>query len=175
MDGDAVVITPKRAGTATITVSSAQDDNAAATLAVHVGPAFTASGQVYALQGKVMPAAGAADVQVDTPLRIRFDGAPRLGPGASVRVFRAAVDVLRLDGDVDAIGAGPDGRRRVVRYDPVRIDGRDVTIRPHDGRLAYGTGYYVRVVKRQRAHAHGARPDRRRRRPRGFPHRPGSP
>jgi pectin methylesterase-like acyl-CoA thioesterase len=149
MDGDAVVIEPKRAGAATITVASAQDNNAAATLAVRVGPAFTASDRVYALQGKVTPAAGAADVQVDTLLRLRFDAAPQLGPGASVRIFRAAddvlVDVLRLDGDVDDIGPSADGRRRVVRYDPVRIDGRDVTIRPHDGRLAYGTGYYVLV------------------------------
>jgi pectin methylesterase-like acyl-CoA thioesterase len=96
-----------------------------------------------------MPAAGAADVQVDTPLHIRFDSVPKPGPGASVRIFRAAdhalVDVLRLDGDVDAIGPSADGRRRVVRYDPVRIDGRDVTIRPHDARLAYGTDYYVLV------------------------------
>jgi pectin methylesterase-like acyl-CoA thioesterase len=149
MIGDAVVITPKRAGAATIAVSSARDNNAAATLAVHVGPAFTASGRVYALQDKVMPAAGAADVPVDTPLRIRFDGAPALAPGASVRIFRAAddalVDVLRLDGDVDAIGASADGRRRVVRYDPLSIDGPDVTIRPHDARLAYGTEYYVLV------------------------------
>ena len=149
MDGDAVVIAPQRAGAATITVSSVQDNNAAATLAVSVGPAFTASGQVYALQGKVMPAVGAADVQVDTPLRLRFDGEPKPGPGASVRIFRAAddalVDVLRLDGDVDEIGAGADGRRRVVRYDPVAIDGPDVTIRPHDARLAYGTEYYVLV------------------------------
>jgi len=149
MDDDAVVITPKRAGAATITVASAQDNNAAATLAVHVGPGFTASDRVYALQGKVMPAAGAAGVPVDTPLHLRFDAAPRLGPGASVRIFRAAddalVDVLRLDGDVDAIGPSADGRRRVVRYDPVRIDGRDVAIRPHDARLAYGTEYYVLV------------------------------
>jgi pectin methylesterase-like acyl-CoA thioesterase len=149
MDGDAVVITPRRAGAATVTVSDARDNNAAATLAVHVGPAFTVSGQVVDLQGKVMPAAGAADVQVDTPLHIRFDGEPHPGSGASVRIYRAAddalVDVLRLDGDVDAIGPSADGRRRVVRYDPVRIDGRDVTILPHDARLAYGTEYYVLV------------------------------
>lgn len=149
MDGDAVVITPKRAGAATITVSSAQDNNAAATLAVRVGRAFTASDRVYALQGKVTPAPGAVGVQVDTPLHLRFDAAPQLGSGASVRILRAAddalVDVLRLDGDVDNIGPSADGRRRVVRYDPVRIDGPDVTIRPHDGQLAYGTDYYVLV------------------------------
>ncbi|KQV47133.1 pectinesterase family protein [Massilia sp. Root335] len=149
MDGDAVVITPLRAGAATITVSSAADNNAATTLAVRVGPVFAASDRVYDLRGKAMPAAGAADVQVDTPLRLRFDAAPKPGPGASVRIFRAAddalVDVLRLDGDVDAIGTSADGRRRVVRYDPVRVDGREVTIRPHDAQLAYGTEYYVLV------------------------------
>ena len=149
LDGDAVVITPRRTGAATVTVSDARDNNAAATLAVHVGPAFAASGRAGEVQGKVVPAAGAADVQVDTLLHIRFDSEPKLGRGASVRIFRAAddalVDVLRLDGDVDAIGPSADGRRRVVRYDPVRIDGRDVTIRPHDARLAYDTDYYVLV------------------------------
>lgn len=149
IDGGNVVITAKRAGTATITVSSSADNNAAAALAVNVGPAFAAPQTKVALEGRESPRAASQGVPADTLLRLRFDAAPKLGPGASLRIHRVAddalVDVLRLDGDVDAIGAARDGRQRVVRYQPVEIDGSEVTFHPHDASLAYDTDYYVLV------------------------------
>jgi pectin methylesterase-like acyl-CoA thioesterase len=66
-----------------------------------------------------------------------------------VRIFRAAdnalVDVIRVGEEIDAIGYPQQEFKRVVRYNPIRIDGTKVTIRPHNARLAYSTGYYVAI------------------------------
>jgi pectin methylesterase-like acyl-CoA thioesterase len=116
-------------------------------IATRVGPAFSVPAGGYPLAGKAMPATG--DVQVDTPLQLHFDTAPTLGIDGSVRIYRAAddvlVDVIRAGSDVNEIGASPDGVRRVLRYTPIEVDGATVTIHPHDARLAYATQYYVLV------------------------------
>jgi pectin methylesterase-like acyl-CoA thioesterase len=118
-------------------------------IAALVGPAFTPAGQGYALEGRLVPAADAADVQPDTLLRISFDQTPRLGQAGSVRIFRAAdhalVDVIRVDGEVDAIGYPGQEFRRAVRYRAVRVDGDTVTIKPHVGRLERGVDYVVAI------------------------------
>jgi pectin methylesterase-like acyl-CoA thioesterase len=149
VDGDTLVVTPVRTGDATITVSSSDDNNVAVSIATRVGPAFATAPGAYPLAGKVRPAAGAGDVQVDTPLQLRFDAAPVQGRDGSVRIYRAGddflVDVIRAGNDVNVIGASPDGVRRVVRYSPIVVDGATVTIHPHDARLAYDTEYYVLV------------------------------
>lgn len=149
VDGDTLVLTPKRAGAAAITIASAQDNNVALTINTQVGPAFAASRQAYALQGRVEPAARASGVPIDSVLKMRFDSAPVLGATGTVRILRAAdnvvVDEVHGGHEVNAIGMAPDGFRRVVRYQPFQIDGNQVTVRLHDGRLAYGTDYYVTV------------------------------
>ncbi|MES2038952.1 MAG: pectinesterase family protein [Pseudomonadota bacterium] len=144
-----IILTALNPGTATITVSSQVDTNVATYLAVSVTPAFTTSAQSYALQGKVSPAAHAEDVPPDTPLQIVFDQAPGLGQGGSVHIFRASdnalVDVIRLGDDIDEIGYAGQEFKRVLRYKPIRVDGKTVTIKPHNARLAYGTEYYIAV------------------------------
>lgn len=149
VDGDTLVVTPRRAGSATITVSSADDNNVAAAIDARVGPAFVTPARSYPLDGKILPAAHAGDVQVDTPLQLRFDAAPLLAASGSVRIYRALddalVDVIRAANEVNVIGASPDGVRRVVRYSGIQVDGAAVTIHPHDARLAYDTEYYVLV------------------------------
>jgi pectin methylesterase-like acyl-CoA thioesterase len=149
VDGDALVVRALRPGNATITVSSTADANLALAIDTAVGPAFAAPDQAYALAGRVLPAAGAREVQVDTLLRLRLDGAPTLGTSGSIRIFRSAdnalVDVIRLGSELDEIGTPRDGFRRVVRFNPIQVDGSDVTIHPHDARLAYDTDYYVQV------------------------------
>jgi pectin methylesterase-like acyl-CoA thioesterase len=147
VEGDALVVTPHRPGNTVITVSSAADPNVAVSIGTAVGPASTASQQAPALAGRVLPAAGASDVQVDTPLRLRFDREPTIGTSGSIRIFRssdnALVDVIRVGNDVDEIGTARDGVKRVVRFNPIEVSGSEVTIRPHDARLAWGTAYYV--------------------------------
>jgi pectin methylesterase-like acyl-CoA thioesterase len=149
VDGDTLVVTPNQPGNATITLMKADDNNVAVSLDASVGPAFAASGRSYALEGKVLPAPHAADVQVDTLLQLRFDHVMAPSASGSIRIYRsldnALVDVIRAGNEVNEIGASADGFRRVVRYNPIQIDGMMATIRPHDGRLAYDTEYYVLV------------------------------
>jgi pectin methylesterase-like acyl-CoA thioesterase len=149
VDGRDLVVTALLPGKATLTVAGTQDGNAASAIAVTVGPAFAAHGEARALQGRLVPGAGAGNVQVDTLLRIRFDGTPALGASGSIRIYRssdhALVDVVRLGEEVDAIGYPDQEFKRVVRFSPVRVDGQELVIQPHSARLAYGTEYVVAV------------------------------
>lgn len=149
VDGGDLVVTARRAGSAVITVASSFDRNVASAIALKVGPAFAARGDAGALRGRLLPAAGAAGVQADTPLRIRFDGTPRLGASGSVRIYRRAdralVDVIRLGDEVDALGHREQPFKRVVRFSPIRIDGNDAVIQLHSARLDYATDYLVTV------------------------------
>ncbi|KRC02258.1 pectinesterase family protein [Duganella sp. Root198D2] len=145
-----LVLQPRGVGKVAVTLASAEDPNVAATLAVRVGPAFAASarhGQRAA--GRVSPAVKERDVPVDTRLQLRFDQAPALSDIGSIRIVRAkdnvTVDVIRPGMELDEIGAARDGVKRVVRYKAITVDAATATIRPHDGKLAYGTDYYVLV------------------------------
>lgn len=117
-------------------------------LSVLLGAALPLHGHAAdAPQWKVYPTARAADVQVDTPLRIVFDKPPVLGAEGAVRIFRVAdralVDELRPGEDVDAIGNAQQEYKRVVRYSPITVQGATATIRPHNAKLDYGTEYEV--------------------------------
>jgi pectin methylesterase-like acyl-CoA thioesterase len=145
----ALMVSAHRPGAAIITLASRADVNVATAVAVTVGPAFAAPALTYTLQGRLAPAARAVSAAVDAPLQITFDGPPTLGAAGSVRIFRARdnalVDVIRIGEEVDTIGYREQSFKRAVRYQPFRIDGAHVTIRPHNSRLAYGTEYYVAI------------------------------
>jgi pectin methylesterase-like acyl-CoA thioesterase len=149
MEGTELVVTALRAGRAVVTLSSALDRNVASAIGVAVGPAFSARGDGSALRGRLLPAAGATDVQADTLLRIRFDQAPTLGASGSIRIYRAAdyalVDVIQIGDETDAIGYPGQASRRVVRFNPIGVDGRDAVIHLHSAKLDYGTDYLVAV------------------------------
>jgi pectin methylesterase-like acyl-CoA thioesterase len=149
VEGQELVVTARRPGTATITVASADDRNVSVSITATIGPAFATGASDLPPPGRLVPAAGAGEVQVDTLLRIRFDQAPTLGSGGSIRIYRAAdnvlVDVIRLGEEADSIGYRDQPFQRVVRVSPVRVEGRDVVIHPHSTRLEYGTEYLVAV------------------------------
>lgn len=150
VDGDQVVLAPRRAGSTAVTLTSAEDQNVAVTLAVRVGPRFAASSRTAVLAaGTASPAARERGVPIDTRLQLRFDRAPTLGEDGSVRIVRAkdhvTVDVIRPGLELDEIGATRDGVKRIARYRAISVDGTTATIRPHDGKLAYDTAYYVLV------------------------------
>ncbi|MGO4377092.1 pectinesterase family protein [Pseudoduganella sp. RAF19] len=149
VQGDALLVTPRRAANAAITLASKADNNVGVTLSARVAPAFAASLQTYALQGRTLPAAGATGQPVDSTLQLRFDTAPVLGVAGTVRVWRARdnalADEIHVGHEVNAIGATADGYSRVVRWQPIQLDGSRATIRLHDNRLAYNTEYFVTV------------------------------
>jgi pectin methylesterase-like acyl-CoA thioesterase len=147
IDGPDLVVTARRAGKATIRIAGTADGNVATAIAASVGPAFAARGA--GLPPRLLPAAGAVDVPVDTLLRIRFDGVPVLGADASIRIHRvrdrALVDTIRLGDEVDAIGHAGQEFKRAVRFESVRVDGNEAVIRLHSARLEYDTDYLVTV------------------------------
>ena len=149
IEGGELVVTARAAGDAVITVSSTRDPSVARAIGLSVGPAFAARGDAAALRGRLLPAPGAREVQADTPLRIRFDAPPTLGPSGSVRILRAAdravVDVIRLGEEVDAIGYAGQDLKRVVRSRLIAVQGNELVIRPHSAHLDYGNEYLVLV------------------------------
>ena len=99
----------------------------------------------------------------DTYLTLEFDAAPTLGTTGRIRIFRASddtevdyIDMAEVAAGHERMAAGqtirtthdvigPKGLRRyrVVNYEPVTLDGRKITIRPHYDVLDYEAAYYV--------------------------------
>jgi hypothetical protein len=91
------------------------------------------------------PAAGAAQVCVDTPLTIAFNQAPRVGTSGLIRVVRAdgtVVDTIDLSAATQTrvIGGAP----TPFNYHPVIVSGNSAAITLHQA-LAYGQTYHVLV------------------------------
>lgn len=118
-----------------------------ARIALVLGAALSMYAAVASADDSFMPAARSVGVQVDTPLRLRFDSKPTLGTSGSIRIYRASddalVDEIHANNEINKIGTTRDGVQRVVRYLPFEVSGTTVTIHPHDARLAYDTEYYV--------------------------------
>ena len=149
-NGNTVTLTPLSAGTASIVFTSGSDPGLTRTIAATIGAQFVQPTQTYALSGASSPAAQAGAVNVDTVLKLTFDSPPTLGANGSIRIFRKAddalVDVIRTNGETDALGYPGQALVRRVNTAPIRIDGNTVRIAPHSGKLAWGTEYYVAIA-----------------------------
>jgi pectate lyase len=147
--GNAVTLTPLSAGSASIVFTSGSEPGLTRTIAATIGAQFVQPTQTYPLQGVSSPAAQAGAVNVDTVLTLTFDSPPTLGSTGSIRIFRKAddalVDVVRTSGETDALGYPGQSLVRRVNTAPIRISGNTVSISPHEGKLAYGTEYYVAI------------------------------
>ncbi|MFL6658838.1 MAG: pectinesterase family protein [Massilia sp.] len=140
-----IIVTPRKAGTATIVLASTADSSVQTTLTVSVGVGFAMPAAV--LENGVFPPARARDVPVDTSLRLRLGHPLALGSGGSVRIYRksdlALVDTIRPYEEVMALGPVTANLRRYARRNPVTVVGNGATFRPHSGVLAYDTEYLV--------------------------------
>jgi polygalacturonase/pectin methylesterase-like acyl-CoA thioesterase/uncharacterized protein YjdB len=150
VSGSSVALAPLRAGTATITFTSAGDPSLTRTITATISPAFVQSTTAYRLDGRTAPGVAEPAAYVDGKLAITFDGPPSLGMTGSIRIFRRAddalVDVIKPGAELDAIGFAGQDQVRVVNVEGlVTIAGNTATIVPHHGRLAYGTDYYVAI------------------------------
>ena len=126
-----------------------------------------ASGMASAVNYDLFPENSGAFA--DTELKITFAGtAPLLGTKGYIRIYRAddntLVDMIdmserkvpiidgvtKLNTWMDIVGVTPKAStvsRRVVNYEPVRVEDNMVIIKPHSQRLQYNTLYYVTVDK----------------------------
>ena len=150
ISGNTLVLTPVGAGNATVRVSSDSDPSLVRQISATIGAQFVQPTQTYTLAERAWPAAGAGDTQVDAGLRLVFDGAPTLGTSGTIRIFRkmddALVDVIKLSGETDELGYPGQAAVRKVNTNPIAINGNVVSIKPHTGKLAYGTEYYVAIA-----------------------------
>lgn len=119
--------------------------------------------------GTLVPAKGEATAYPDATLQIAFDAPPVLGTTGRITVRRSSDDAVvdtidisnapsatdtqtvipRTNLEIDAIGLGamPENAAlaRHVWYRPVSISGNVASIRLHNNKLRFGTGYYVTV------------------------------
>ena len=148
--GNTVTLTPLSAGNASIVFTSGSESTLTRTITASVAPQFVQPTQTYLLQGASAPAARAGAANIDTVLKLTFDSPPTLGTNGSIRIFRMAddtlVDVIRTHGETDAIGYSGQTVVRRVNTAPIRIDGNTATIALHNGKLNYGTEYYVAIA-----------------------------
>jgi pectin methylesterase-like acyl-CoA thioesterase len=146
----AVSVAPVIAGTTTVTLASIDDPNVLSVIDVQVAAASAPAPASYRLAGAVVPALGERDVPADTPLRLRFDGAPTLGTsGGAIRVYRkrdgALVDTVRAAGESDQLGYEGQPFRRALRLQPVAIEDREAIVHLHSAKLHPGEEYIVTV------------------------------
>lgn len=105
--------------------------------------ALAAAARAALALSAAFPSSGAAQVCSDTPLRLTFDGAPRLGTSGRIRVFAAD------DSVVDTIDLGAAAQTRVIggttyNYLPVIIAGNTAHVQLHAPLPANAT-YYVQI------------------------------
>lgn len=148
VSGRTVRLHAHAAGTATVTYTSGSKPDLQKTLAVEVEPEFVMPDQTYgSLKDRAVPAAGDPAAYIDGTLRLAFDGVPELTGKGSVRIFDAQddhlVDVIRPEGEADAIGPSADGRYRNVAMPLMHVEGHRLLVRPHARHLQYHQRYYV--------------------------------
>jgi len=150
VSGRAARLHARAAGTATVTYVSGSKPDLQKTLAVEVEPEFMMPALAYgSLKDRVQPAAAESAAYVDGTLSLAFDGVPELTGKGSVRVFDAQddqmVDIVRPEGETDAIGPSADGRYRNVAMPLIRVEGHRLVVRLHARHLQYHRKYYVVV------------------------------
>ncbi len=119
-----------------------------------------------ALNYALLPSCNQIDVLKDSHIELEFEGsAPVVGSLGSIRVYRASDDSVvdqidigdtqtvltsgvALNTKMNILGIGAETRRRVVNYQPVRIDGNRVVIQLHFDKLEYETEYYILIDSR---------------------------
>lgn len=148
--GDTAVLYAKAAGEAKITFTSGSNPAKIKTIRASVEPAFTMAAASYGkLASRTHPVAGSRVAYADGELSLMFDAAPEFSGIGSLRIFRASddalVDVIRPRGESNTYGPSPDGFYRGVNMPLMRVDGRRLIVRPHQGKLAWGERYYVAI------------------------------
>ncbi|HEY0101042.1 MAG TPA: pectinesterase family protein, partial [Pyrinomonadaceae bacterium] len=97
------------------------------------------------------PAAGATDLNIDTPLRVTFDQTPLVGNSGRIRIFQedgTLVDTIDLAADTQPAVPGPQAQRNFggasinQNYHPIIVTDNTASIYPRQS-LAYNQTYYA--------------------------------
>jgi pectate lyase len=150
VQGGKSVLHAVSAGEATITFTSGSNPAKTKQIKASIEPAFTLVKIGYGKLAKhTQPVAGSHAAYADGELALSFDSAPEFTGIGSLRIFRARdnalVDVIRPKSESNTYGPTPDGFYRGVNMPLMRVDGKTLVVRPHQGKLAYGEHYYVAI------------------------------
>ncbi len=148
--GNTVTLSPVGVGAANIVFTSGSSPSLTRTIAATVTNSFVMPTASYDLTGKTTPVTGEPAAYMDGKLVLTFDAPPTLGTTGSIRILKSSddsiVDVIKMAGDTDSIGAGYSTNARGVADTPVWVSGNNLVIAPHQYRMAYGTAYYVAIA-----------------------------
>ena len=134
-----------------------------------ISTSITGTGGILLAPGTQLPVPGDAMAHTDVPLRIAFDGPPRVGSSGFITVARASDGVVvdrldistapsagetqsaitRTNMEIDGLGLGamPENLSlaRWVWYRPIQVEANVATIRLRSNKLAHGTAYTVTI------------------------------
>lgn len=109
-------------------------------------PKAAAAARIALALNSAFPTANATNVSPDTPLRLTFAAPPTLGTGGKILIIDSADKTVVETIDVSSpIGTKSIGGLEGYEYYPVIIAGREATIYPKNGTLAYNKTYYVTI------------------------------
>lgn len=148
LQGADLIVTAQAPGRTVVTVAGA-DPWSQVTFAVDVGAPFAGPARTKLAGVRPAPAHGERGVPPDAPLVLAFGSAPALSGEGSVRVVRrrdGALAALVRPGEA-VLALGPAGRQRIVRADPIAVDGKLLRVRL-PVRLEYDTDYEAIVEPR---------------------------
>ncbi len=145
--GNTVTVTPSAEGTALITITNSDDPASFRKILYTVDKAQIFSASDYgSLTGKVYPAAASVSAYADTELRVTFDAPPVIAPGSSFVIYAAdgiaKIDTVKTDNEINTYG---DRTNLWVGNQLVYVDGNDLVLIPHNGKLAASTKYVVGI------------------------------
>lgn len=149
-DGSLVVLSANAEGNAQVTFTSGEDPALFKVLSVTVQEGFTMPSATYGdLFPLTTPFAGQQNAYLDGLLTLTFDDAPTLGTSGEVRIYKQSddsiVDVISMGGDIDALGYHGQDKLRHVNYLPIKVEGNQLIVKPHNNVLEYGESYYVAI------------------------------
>jgi pectate lyase len=149
-DGETLTFKGTGVGTATVIVANGNDKRA---ITYTVLGALTYVNDNYGIiTNLVYPAVGANNAYPDGEIAIKFDSMPRIASTtatSAILIYNyatgALADTIYLEQDKYVIS----GRGQTAvncGSQRIRIDGDYLYIAPHNGKLSYGTHYYVAIV-----------------------------
>ncbi|WP_208278700.1 pectinesterase family protein [Massilia oculi] len=137
-----LLVTPLKPGRATITVGGPDPAWQQATFALEVGTPFAGPRRTALPAARLRPAHAERGVPPDTPLLMTFDRPPVLSGAGSVRIVRRhdGAQLATIRPGETVIALGPAGKQRLLRHQPISVEGHAVRIRL-PLKLGYGVEY----------------------------------
>jgi pectin methylesterase-like acyl-CoA thioesterase len=146
--GSTLNLSGLKVGTTTITVTNTNDSLSSTntkTITVTVNDFATSDNYGTIPAASLYPAIGETAAYTDGEMAITFDNTPTLNVGGSIKIYNYSTGT-----EVDSIAFASETQTAwstTLNVDSqlVRVSGNTIYFRPHFGKLAYATKYYVAI------------------------------